>query len=123
MKANENQSPAQDGFTWVIRSAFYDMRTFTRSTNVLRLRKYQSDVAMMIVNSIVHQTGLSIVVQFPRQSGKNELQAQVETYLLMVYKHLDAEIVKVSPTWKPQTLNAMRRLQRVLERNLFARDR
>jgi hypothetical protein len=123
MKGNENQGPFQDRFTWIIRSAFYDMRTFTISTNVLRLRKYQSDVAMTIVNSIVHQAGLSIVVQFPRQSGKNELQAQVETYLLMVYKHLDAEIVKVSPTWKPQTLNAMRRLQRVLERNLVARDR
>ena len=32
------------------------------------------------------------------------------------------EIVKVSPTYKPQTLNAMRRLQRVLEKNIIARE-
>ena len=30
-------------------------------------------------------------------------------------------MVKVSPTWKPQTLNAMRRLERVLGSNLVAR--
>jgi len=31
-------------------------------------------------------------------------------------------MVKISPTWKPQSLNAMRRLQRVLERNLMTRN-
>jgi hypothetical protein len=31
------------------------------------------------------------------------------------------EMVKVSPTWKPQSLNAMRRLERVLSRNLLTR--
>jgi hypothetical protein len=29
----------------------------------------------------------------------------------------EAEIVKVSPTWRPQSINAMRRLERVLKRN------
>ena len=29
------------------------------------------------------------------------------------------EMVKISPTWKPQSLNAMRRLERVLDRNLL----
>jgi hypothetical protein len=57
---------------------------------------------------------------FPRQSGKNELQAQLETYLLCCFYLMDAEMVKVSPTWKPQTLNAMRRLERVLSSNLIA---
>ncbi len=33
-----------------------------------------------------------------------------------------AEIVKISPTWKPQTLNAMRRLERVLQKNLITRS-
>ncbi len=54
------------------------------------------------------------MVMFPRQSGKNELQAQVEAYLLAMYGDMDTEMVKVSPTYKPQTQNAMRRLQRVL---------
>jgi len=62
------------------------------------------------------------VVVFPRQSGKNELQAQIETYLLTLLSQLDTEIVKISPTWKPQTLNAMRRLERVLDKNLIVHD-
>ncbi len=91
--------------------------------NPIRLRKYQMEVAMTVMESISNQRGNSIVVQFPRQSGKNELQAQIESYLLILLSKLDAEMVKVSPTWKPQTLNAMRRLQRVLERNLLTRGR
>src|SRR4030067_1993883 len=83
----------------------------------LQLRGYQGEVARVIVDSVIHKQGKSIVVIFPRQSGKNELQAQVETYLLTLLQNSDAEIVKVSPTWKPQTLNAMRRLQRVHERH------
>jgi hypothetical protein len=83
----------------------------------LTLRRYQVEAARAIVDSIIHKRGLTFVVIYPRQSGKNELQAQIEAYILTVYSRLDAEIVKISPTWKPQTLNAMRRLQRVLSRN------
>ena len=61
------------------------------------------------------------MVIFPRQSGKNELQAQIETYLLTLLSPLNPEIVKISPTWRPQSLNAMRRLERVLARNLIAK--
>ena len=85
----------------------------------LRLRSYQRAVAQAIVRSVVEGQGLSFVVIFPRQSGKNELQAQIEAYLLALFSRLDAEMVKVSPTWKPQSLNAMRRLERVLKRSLL----
>ncbi len=51
---------------------------------------------------------------FPRQSGKNELQAQLEAFLLAEFCEQEVELVKASPTWKPQSLNAMRRLERVL---------
>ncbi|MBP7228766.1 MAG: hypothetical protein KA988_06600, partial [Longilinea sp.] len=37
--------------------------------------------------------------------------------LLLLFSNTDVEMVKVSPTWKPQSLNAQRRLQRVLERH------
>jgi len=85
----------------------------------LKLRSYQSNVAYAIVDSVVHRRGHTIVVIFPRQSGKNELQAQVEAYLLALFQNLDKEMVKVSPTWKPQSLNAMRRLERTLSRNII----
>jgi len=99
-----------------------DTLLFSEHASGLRLRSYQESVALAIVQSVICGTGDTIVVLFPRQSGKNELQAQVETYLLTLYSQLDAEIVKVSPTWKPQSLNAMRRLERVLKRNQFTRS-
>jgi hypothetical protein len=86
----------------------------------LRLRSYQVQVAQAIVNSVIYGKGLSFVVIFPRQSGKNELQAQIEAYLLILSSVKLAEMVKVSPTLKPQSLNAMRRLERVLKRNLIS---
>ncbi len=53
----------------------------------------------------------------PAQSGKNELQAQLETYLLALFCDTPAEMVKVSPTLKPQAQTAMRRLERTLKKN------
>lgn len=98
-----------------------DVTLFSEFASGVRLRSYQVDVAHAVVDSVLRRRGLTFVVMFPRQSGKNELQAQIETYLLTLLQKSDAEIVKVSPTWKPQSLNAMRRLQRVIERNVMIR--
>jgi hypothetical protein len=100
-----------------------DITTFALWGSRVRLRVYQEAVALAVVESVRLNHGKTFVIMFPRQSGKNELQAQIETYLLTVLMQLDAEMVKVSPTWKPQTQNAMRRLERVLSRNLLTRDR
>jgi len=107
----------------VLKEALGDVCQFAEQTSAIRLRKYQVEVARAIVDSVIYQKGLTFVVIFPRQSGKNELQAQIETYLLIALSQLDTEIVKASPTWKPQTINAMRRLERVLARNLVTRNR
>ena len=107
----------------VLKEALREVCQFAEQTSAIKLRKYQIEVARAIVDSVIYQKGLTFVVMFPRQSGKNELQAQIETYLLMVLSPLDTEMVKASPTWKPQTINAMRRLERVLARNLVTRNR
>lgn len=99
-----------------------DIEQFSRRASGLRLRQYQLQAARAIIDSVIRRKGLTFVVIFPRQSGKNELQAQIETYLLTLLAGLDAEMVKISPTWKPQSLNAMRRLERVLKKNLFTRS-
>ncbi len=98
-----------------------DIVTFCECAGGLRLRRYQRAVAHAMLDSVTQRRGLALVVQFPRQSGKNELQAQVEAYLLVFFHHQPVEIVKISPTFKPQTVNAMRRLERVLERNTLTR--
>src|SRR3989304_6366395 len=99
-----------------------DPVTFAELASGITLRSYQKQVAMAVFDSIVEKRGATFVVIFPRQSGKNEYQAQIEAYLLTLLSPLDAEMVKVPPPWKPQSLNAMRRLERVLSRNLLARS-
>ena len=98
-----------------------DADSFVQGYSQIKLRGYQEQVANAICDSVVYQKGLSFAVMFPRQSGKNEVQAQIEAYLLALMCQHDAEIIKVSPTWKPQSLNAMRRLERVLQRNTVTR--
>jgi hypothetical protein len=101
------------------------MDIFCAAASGIKLRSYQQEVAQAVVDSAIWEKGLTFVVIFPRQSGKNELQAQIETYLLTIFsRHTSgAEMVKISPTWKPQSLNAMRRLQRIISRNIITRDR
>jgi len=111
-----------EGLIQTCKEILRDVSLFCEGSGI-RLRSYQKQVAESIVDSVIHGKGLSFVVIFPRQSGKNELQAQLEAYLLSVCSVELAEMVKVSPTWKPQSLNAMRRLERVLKRNLICRGR
>jgi len=96
---------------------------FARIGGRLNLRSYQAEAARQVAASVLEGRGLSFVIMFPRQSGKNELQAQLEAYLLLLLSDWPYEMVKVSPTWKPQSQNAMRRLERVLDGNLFTRHR
>ena len=95
---------------------------FTQRLGGLKLRSYQQAVARAIIDSVVHNRGLSFVVMFPRQSGKNELQAQIEVYLLALLGERHAEMVKISPTYQPQSLVAMRRIERALQSNLLTRN-
>ena len=87
----------------------------------IALRGYQLDVARHILRSVLHQQGLSFVVMFPRQSGKNELQAQIEAFILSALCFSGAEIIKVSPTLHPQSENAMRRLRDTLQNGRITR--
>ncbi len=107
----------------LLKKLLRDVVLFTRYTNGLKFRRYQEEVARGIVNSVLHQKGMRFVVIFPRQSGKNELQAQIQVYLLTLFSGQRKEMVMISPTWKPQTENAMQRLESVLSGNLIVKDR
>jgi hypothetical protein len=100
--------------------ALQDIDVYCSQCSGITLRDYQKAPAYAILKSVRESAGRSFVVMFPRQSGKNELQAQIEAYLLTLYFLMNGEMVKVSPTWKPQTLNAMRRLERVLTSNTLS---
>lgn len=99
-----------------------EVNYFSQVFGSVRLRRYQLEAANAIVNSVLRQQGLSIVVMFPRQSGKNMLQAQLEVYLMALLGRQGAEMVKLSPTYQPQCLNAMRRLETALQANYLTHD-
>ncbi len=112
----------QTGSFSVLKEVLSDVTVFADAGSGIRLRKYQRGVAEAVVTSVLRHQGKSFVVMFPRQSGKNELQAQIEAYLLMLFSQDGGDIVKISPTWKPQSLNAMRRLESTLRRNIITKD-
>ncbi len=93
------------------------------STCGINLRPYQRGVILAIRESVLHHLGLTFVVIFPRQSGKNELQAHLFAWLLFRYAHVGGKIVSVSPTFKPQTTNNMDRVCRSLDACLGSRGR
>ena len=87
-----------------------------------KMRGYQKEVMVSVMDMLQGKGGRSMAVMFPRQSGKNELQAHIEAYLLTVcHRSTDAEIIKIAPTWRPQALSSLRRLEKVLKLNLISR--
>ena len=85
--------------------------------SVVRLRPYQSEVARAIVASYQDRDGLTYSVEIARQGGKNEISAHLEVLLLTVNMYDGGNIIKASPTFKPQTIVSMTRLkQRLNER-------
>ena len=119
MRLSENEIQNRPDFLRSLRR----VGNFTRVFGGIRLRTYQQAAANAIVRSVLENQGLSIVVMFPRQSGKNLMQAQLEVYLMTLLAEEGAEMVKFSPTYQPQSLNAMRRLETALEANFLTRGK
>ena len=87
-----------------------DIRCFSRLILERPLRQYQLEPADAILASALHAQGETFAVMMSRQAGKNELSAQLEAYLLNLYRRSGGSLVKGSPTFKPQTLNSILRL-------------
>ena len=77
----------------------------------MKLRPYQQEVAKAVLNSIQGHKGLTFSVEIARQGGKNELSAHLELLLLTLYMARGGNLIKCSPTFKPQTIISMTRLK------------
>ena len=64
--------------------------------SINRLRPYQREVALAILNSVFGRKGLTFSVEIARQGGKNELSAQLELLLLTLYMAEPQNLVKCS---------------------------
>jgi len=82
-----------------------------RSKTLLELHPYQREVARTVLDSVFGRKGLTFSVEIARQGGKNELSAQLELLLLTLYMAEPQNLVKCSPTFKPQTVISMTRLK------------
>jgi hypothetical protein len=81
----------------------------------VELRPYQLEVARAVMDSIQRGMGLTFSVEIARQGGKNELSAHLEVLLLTLYMAKGGNIIKCSPTFKPQTVISMGRLKQRLD--------
>jgi hypothetical protein len=81
------------------------------SRKLNKLRSYQKEVAVAILDSVFGKKGLTFSVEIARQGGKNELSAQLELLLLTLFMAEPKNLVKCSPTFKPQTVISMMRLK------------
>lgn len=88
------------------------------------LRPYQARVACAVVRSVMRQAGDQFVVVFARQSGKDELLAQLTAFLMWRAQLRGGSVITVTPTLRPQGMIAMRRLyERLSAQHLFGRAR
>ncbi len=76
-----------------------------------RLRPYQREVALAVLDSVFSRKGLTFSVEIARQGGKNELSAQLELLLLTLFMANPFNLIKCAPTFKPQTVISMMRLK------------
>lgn len=82
----------------------------TKVSTVPQLRPYQMEAARAILDSVFNRKGLTFSIEIARQGGKNELSAQLEVLLLGLRIKRPENIIKCSPTFKPQTVISMGRL-------------
>ena len=101
----------------------YDPGMRALQGNGCRLRTYQLEALRNIYDAALSGEGGRFTVMFPRQSGKNETQAQLEAALMAANQHRGGNIVKIIPTEKNQGTISSDRLKSVLcSRFLFDGD-
>lgn len=97
---------------------YLDPALFSRLAIGVPLRSYQLEVARAVLDSVLQRRGLTFAVMMSRQAGKNEVAAQLEVQLLLLHQRSGGFLVKASPTFQPQTVNSLLRLQARLDNPL-----
>ncbi len=101
-----------------LRRLLTDIELFSRHVVGVPLRPYQLEPARAILDSVLRRRGLTFTIMMSRQAGKNELSAQLEAFLLTLYQRRGGSIVKAAPTFRPQLVNSVMRLERSLDNDL-----
>ncbi|MCC7368677.1 MAG: hypothetical protein IT306_09650 [Chloroflexi bacterium] len=111
-------SASSGGRPAALRRLLGDIETFSARLLAMPLRPYQAEIARSVLRAIEDGGGRQLTVMLPRQSGKNELSAHLEAYLLTRRQRRGGSIVKCAPTYRPQVLVSVARLLRTLDNPL-----
>jgi hypothetical protein len=87
------------------------IKGFARYMLGIKLYPYQVEAANAIIRSVVARDGNTFVIIFSRQSGKDEILAILNLFLMFRFSEIGLDIVMGQPTFKPQTITAMERLR------------
>jgi hypothetical protein len=110
-------TPPSDRLIKEVRKYLSSLRSYARRGSAIDLYPYQVEAGEAILRSIREALGLTFVLMFPRQSGKDELLAQLTSYLMRLLSGRERTIIVVNPTYQPQGLNAIMRLESRLDLN------
>ena len=93
-----------------LREASQRVYSFSKFHIGITLRPYQRKAADAIIKSVFARDGKTFVIIFSRQSGKDEMLANIFLFLMLRFYEWGCDMVCAQPTFKPQTINAMERL-------------
>jgi hypothetical protein len=93
-----------------LRKRVSSIRHFADGLLGIHLRSYQLKTANAIINSVINRDGNTFVIIFARQSGKDELLADLILFLFARLAEIGCSIICAQSTFRPQTVNAMDRL-------------
>ncbi|MCO5228357.1 MAG: hypothetical protein M9934_08735 [Thermomicrobiales bacterium] len=95
-----------------VHDALRDIATFSQLTMPdTRLRPYQIDAARTLARHLHTRSGEQLAMVFSRQSGKDEVLAQVLSWTLLRNAERGGTIVVAAPTLRPQAMISRDRLR------------
>lgn len=99
--------------------ALSSLEAFSHVATARPLRPYQLEAGNAVVEAVLGGKGGIFTILMARQSGKNELAAQLEAYLLCLLADAGGLIVKAAPSYNPQVMNSIDRLHDILDHPFF----
>jgi len=88
-----------------------DIGLFSRDIIRTPLHPYQAEWAQYVLDVVANKRNETIVVEMPRQSGKNEASSQLQVATLARMGGKGGDWVKIAPTFKPQIVNSKARFE------------
>lgn len=106
-----------------IRIALTDINQFCDQLIQLPLLTYQRPIADAISKAVLSKKGGVITCEMPRQSGKNQVAASCEMFLLVRHYASGGNLIKTAPTFQPQLTISKNRITGLLDKCPLTKSR